>query len=239
MKRLLLLTLFFLLLIPLKSFSAYKFVKSAEVDLNGDNKTEKILLTDTTELGDFKLKIGEYSVTGKLEEGEPDGFIVVDIDKNDKSKEIAVHTPGPSDDDEYIIYGYSGHSIDTMGNLARWPTFFGNGIIHVKSWMGFWSKTEKYVLHKGTRSLKRVSQEFYSVGIEVIVKDSFPIYKTRKGKQLVAYLKPISNINILVCDPSSEDYSSHWYLIKSSPGLIGWAKLGSFSRKVEGLMWAD
>ena len=221
-------------------FSADKFVKSEEIDLNGDGQKEKILLSDF-EFGHglFKLKIGEFSISGKLENGRPDGFMVVDIDKNDKFKEVAVHTPGPSDDDEYLIYGFDGTSIKKMGYFYRWPTFFGNGIVHVKDWMGFWSKIDKYVLQKSPRKLKKVPQEFYYVGVEVFVKKSFPVYRTRKGEKRVAYLKPISNILLLLCDPSSKKFFDHWYLIKSSSGLIGWAKLGSFERKVEGLMWAD
>jgi hypothetical protein len=221
-------------------FSAVEFVKSAEVDLNGDGKKENILLSDyISGHGLFKLNIGEFSISGKLENGRPDGFKIVNIDKNDKFQEVAVHTPGPSDDDEYLIYGFDGVSIKKMGHLYRWPTFFGNGIVHVKNWMGFWSKIDKYVLQKSTRTLKKVAQEFYYVGVEVFVKKSFPVYRTRKGEKQVAYLKPVSNILLLLCDPSSKKFFDHWYLIKSSTSLIGWAKLGSFRQKVEGLMWAD
>lgn len=233
------LILFVFILCPLIGSSTDKFVKSAEADLNGDGKVEKIVLNEDPDRDGFKLTVARLSATGRLESGEADGFIIVDIDKNDKYREVAVHTPGPSDDDEYLIYWYNGTSIREVGRLSRWPTFFGNGIVHVKNWMGFWSKTEKYVLQKHTRTLKRIPQEFYYVGIEAIVKESFPIYKTRKGVHRVAYLKAVSNILLLVCDPSDEDFFSHWYLIKSSTGLIGWARLGSFSRKVEGLMWAD
>jgi hypothetical protein len=84
-----------------------------------------------------------------------------------------------------------------------------------------------------------VPQEFFYVGVEAFVKKSFPVYQTRAGKKQVAYLKSISNILLLLCDPSPKKFFDHWYLIKSYTGLIGWAKLGSFQEKVEGLMWAD
>jgi len=84
-------------------------------------------------------------VKGELSMGGADGFIIIDIDTSDKYKEIAVHTPGPSDDDEYIIYWYDGNSIKEVGRVSRWPTFPGNGIVYVDDWMGFWMKRDKCI----------------------------------------------------------------------------------------------
>ncbi|MCI5212227.1 MAG: hypothetical protein D3910_26375 [Candidatus Electrothrix sp. ATG2] len=164
------------------SFAENTFVKSAEVDLNGDGTPEHIRVSEITESGDFLLKIEQASITGKLDSGAADGFIIVDIDTGDKHKEVAVHTPGPSSDDEYLIYWYDGKSIKNTGRLARWPEFLGNGIVHVKNWMGFWSQNNKYVLDKKTRKLHLVPQDMYYVGVEVDVKESFPIYKTRDDR---------------------------------------------------------
>ncbi len=217
---------------------ASDFLKVAKTDLNGDGKVEEISISGITEIGNFILKIDNVSIKGELGD-EVDGFIIVDIDTKDQYKEIAVHTPGPSDDDEYLIYWYDGKSIKEMGKLMRWPKFPGNGIVLVDNWMGFWQKRDKYVLDNKTRTLYLVPQEFYYVGIEATVKESFPIYKTRTGSEVVANLKPGSKIFILVCDTSPDDYDSHWYLIKSETGLVGWAALKSFTGKVEGLPWAD
>ena len=242
MKRLLIFFSFIILLnCSVSSFAEEKFVKSAKADLDGNGTTEHITISETTESGDFLLKIEQSSFTGKLELGAADGFILVDIDTGDKYKEVAVHTPGPSSDDEYLIYWYDGNSIKEIGKLSRWPEFLGNGIVHVKNWMGFWAQNNKYVLDKKTRKLKSFPQDMYYVGVEVDVKKSFPIYKTRVCKERVAYLKPESKIMLFACDPSSSEInSSSWsYLIKSSTNLIGWAKERDFSQKVEGLPLAD
>jgi hypothetical protein len=222
------------------SFAEDKFVESAKVDLDGDGTTEHITISGMTEFGDFLLTIEQTSITGKFDPEAADGFIIVDIDTGDQYKEVAVHTPGPSSDDEYLIYWYDGKSIQNMGRLSRWPEFLGNGIVHVEKWMGFWSQNNKYVLDKKTRKLNPVPQDIYYVGVEVDVKKSFPIYKTRDCKERVAYLKPESKIMLFACDPSSENNYSSWpYLIKSSTNLIGWAKEKDFSQKVEGLPLAD
>ena len=216
------------------------FLKEEKVDINGDGKLDEISISAISESGDFVLKINEISIKDKVgEEEEVDGFIVIDIDATDKYKEVAVHNPGPSSDDEYVIYYYDGKSIIEMGRIKRWPNFFGNGIILVDDWMGFWSKRDKYVLNNKTRKLDFVPQEFYYVGVEAKVKESFPIYRKREGSEIVANLKPDSKILIILCDVSSKDYECHYYLIKSETGLIGWAKLKSFQYKVEGLPWAD
>lgn len=213
-------------------------VKKAKFDLNGDNKAETILISEITGCGDFVLKVDKISIKGQLSY-KVDGLIIIDIDKADKYKEIAVYTLGPSDDVEYLIYWYDGKSIKEMGRLARWPKFLGNGIVLVDDWMGFWSKRDKYILNKKTRTLELVPQELYYVGIEATVERSFPIYKTRTGSKIVANLKPNSKILILVCDPSPDDYLSHWYLIKSETGLIGWTQERSLYDNVEGLPIAD
>jgi hypothetical protein len=221
------------------SFGA-EFVTSAQEDLNGDSKIEDIVLTTNTELGGFVLKMDKFSKKGKFQSAleDVDGFIIVDIDKTDKYKEVAVHTPGPSSDDEYLIFWYDGKAIKEMGYLSRWPIFYGNGIVNVDAWMGFWSIREKYVLDKKSRTLQQVPQEFYYVGVEAEVIETFPIYKTRAASQVVANLKPKSECLILVCDPSPVQYGDDWYLIKSATGLVGWTRGKAIYDKLL-LPWAD
>jgi hypothetical protein len=228
--------------------SAFTFVTSAKVDLNKDGRVETIAISDFRDTGEFLLKINGISTTGRLNEGRPDGFTLVDIDKRDAYTEIAVHTPGASDDDEYLIFWYDGRTISEMGRLSRWPKFLGNGIVHVDGWMGFWTKKEKYLLDKNSRILHKIPQELYYVGVKAFVKESFTIQATRESSKILAKLRPQSNILILLCDTSPEcrnkdgeadNYFCDWYLIKSVTGLVGWARLGSFWKKVEGLPWAD
>ena len=99
-------------------------IKSIEIDLNGDEKTEKISIVDIskgqehTAYDNFVLHVGEASVKNRLNNGMTDGFTIIDINKDDNYKEIAIHTGGPSDDHEYIIYWYDGKFIKEMGHFT-------------------------------------------------------------------------------------------------------------------------
>ncbi len=219
------------------SCNFFQFMKNFKTDLDGDGKVDHIVLIDTKETGQFTLKVNKGIISGKLEE-EVDGFIIIDIDTTDKYKEIAVHTPGMSDDDEYLLYWYDGKDIRQMGHLMRWPDFKGDGTVIVGDWMGFWTKWDKYVLDKKTKTLKLIPQETYAVDVEGTVKESFPIYQTKSNDEILEFLSPNTKFHILAC-VLSDDYLSHWYLIKTSSNIIGWAQYNSFYDKVEGLPWAD
>jgi len=228
----------------------FGFVTSAKEDLNGNGKMEQIsIYVIEGTYHNFVLSINEDSIRAKLFSGTPDGFTIVDIDTMDQYQEIAVHTPGPSSDDEYLIFGYNGISIKEMGRLSRWPKFFGNGIVIVKDWMGFWAKKEKYVLNQKARTLQLIPQDLYYVGIETTVRQSFPICRTREDSTVVVDLEPKSKVIVLLCDPSPthckeemrdviDDYYCDWYFIKSETGIVGWARLKLFWDKL-GLNWAD
>jgi len=212
--------------------------KVARRDLNGDGIEENIRLVYADQEGNFTINIGSIEYSNKLSDSV-DGFILVDVNENDKFLEVAIHTPGPSDDDEYLILRYKGNEIKVLGKLTRWPYFMRNGIVYVDDWMGFWKKREKFVLNPKTEQLEKVPQEFYYVGIEATVAKSFPIYQTRENKEVVANLKEKSKILIILCDPSDSNTFKHQYLIKSESGILGWASLESFEDKLEGLPWAD
>ncbi|MDA8210292.1 MAG: hypothetical protein M0021_00190 [Clostridia bacterium] len=216
----------------------FTFFKVAKEDLNGDGTEEEIKISDIDQEGNFVLKAGQASVKGKLKQGGADGFVIVDIDKSDKHKEVAVHTPGPSSDDEFLVYGFDGTVLKEMGRLSRWPKFTGNGIVYVDDWMGFWSKTSKYVL-TNQRILKYVPQEFYSVNQEGTVRESFALQKSRTDNSVVAKLQKGSRITIVLCAPPSKNYYDDWFLIKSETNLLGWAKGRDMFERVDGLSFAD
>ena len=234
----------------LLSFTS-NFAMSGNADVDGDGVPESINVTLGINPGEFMLSVDGISTVGTMFELEDiDGFIVIDIDTSDPYKEIAVHTPGPSDDDEYLIYFFNGTSLKEMARLSRWPTFSGNGIVLVDGWMGFWRIRDKYVLDKATRTLRHIPQELYYVGVEAHAKVSFPVYRTRSGGEVIANTRPNSNFIILACDPSPEclnrygevdNYSCDWYLIKTVTGLVGWVRFETLMdyEKVGGLPLAD
>lgn len=213
--------------------------REAKVDLDGDGSADSIVLEVSEDsVGGFLLKINDKSVKGRL--GDiPTGFFVRDIDTSDRFTEVLVYTPGPSDDDEYLLYQYDGKRIWELGHLSRWPLFLGNGIVYVKDWMGFWEKVDKFVMNKKERRLRRIPQELYYVGVKATVAQSFPIYQTPKSPVILANLKVGSRIEILAWLPQFErdEYSKQWYLIRTEYGLLGYAPFEGI--KVADLPMAD
>jgi hypothetical protein len=239
MKKQFILSLLVLLLGINISLDAEDFIFKSSTDLNGDNKPEEISLTNIDETTEFYLEISGKKIQGKFDEEPSDGFIIIDIDKHDKYKEIAVHTPGPSSDDEYFIYWYDGEAIQKTAHLSRWPKFLGNGIVYVDGWLGFWSRRDKYVLNNSTRELEKVPQFAYYVGVKATVKNSFPIFKDKELTEKVASLSKNSEIEILLCDMENKTWKEHIYLIKSKSNLIGWASNQDIYNNLEGLPLAD
>jgi hypothetical protein len=202
---------------------AHGYVTSAVVDLNGIGKAERISLSGLTDRGDFLLQVGKASVRGRL--GDlVDGFRIVDIDAADKYKEIAVHTSGPSDDFEWLVYWYDGKAIRRVAYLPGWARFTGAGIVYVGEHMEWWSKTERYVLDAKTHTLRMTSQEMYHVGVRARVNTGFPLYASRNSKSVIANLRANSAALILLWEPKSK-----WYVVKSESDIVGWAN--------EGVLW--
>jgi hypothetical protein len=205
----------------------FTLANSAKVDLNGDGVKDNIAMSrvkssDPQYYAKFALKINGSSVEGELQDSiDADGFAIVDIDKADKYKEVAVHSPGPSDDDEYFIYWYDGSSIKKVGRVARWPKFAGNGIIYVNGWVSFWQNTDKYVLTK-QRTLQLVPQPLHYVGMKCKVKTGFPIYTSKNSKSVVANLKTGSQIFVVLGDISGMENGNTWYMVRSESNLLGW-----------------
>ena len=233
-----LITIFFWSLSPSFSCPNFDFVKEAKVDLNGDGRLDAIRIIETNEDGGFTLKINKTIIKDTLN-AEVDGFIIVDIDTADIFKEVAVHTPGESDDDEYLIYWYDGKKAFQMARIARWPEFTGNGKVLVDDWMGFWRKRDIYVLNKESRTLNIIPQEFYYVGMEAEVIEPFSLNHSRVDEDGITIVNAGEKIILLLCSPSKGDFYEDWYQIKTSSGFVGWAKLKIFYQKVKGLPWAD
>jgi hypothetical protein len=209
----------------------YKF--NDTIDLNSDGKSEFISLEKLNDgTYGYRLAINESEIVGNL--ADPiDGFALVDIDKLDKYKEIAVHTPGPSNDDMFMIYRYNGKKIQVVDTISGWPVFKGNGIVYVGDWNGFWVQTDKYQMNYSTRELVLIEQPFHYVGVKTKVIKEFRIYLEKELKTEVALLAEGSEIEVLLCfNKSIKDYNE-LYLIKSSTGLTGWIDLKGLFEKAE------
>lgn len=208
-----------------------KPLQSARVDLNGDGKPEDIRLYRKKEPSEFDLVINDKVRISDRLDGEIDGFEIVDIDRKDRFREVAVHTEGPSDDDQYLYFWYDGVRLQKSGLLARWPKYLGNGIVLVQQWEGFWGSQNKFVLRKD-HTLAEVPQEFYSVGCTPTVRRPLGLLQRRNGTPL-ANLRVGSKITVLLGDKKG------WFLVQSENDLVGWVREEDLLAKVEGLPIAD
>lgn len=233
---------FALLHAPLALAGDEPLVKAASIDLDGDGKPEDISLEAKEDAKGFSyvLKVGAATVNTRSD-AEVHGFVIVDIDSGDKRKEVAVHT-GMTDHDSYdALYAFDGKALKSMGSVHTPIEVKGNGIILSNTWQGFWNRVDKYVVDAKAGKLTHVPQEFYAVGKEAQVRESFPITQTRSDSKPVAQLAKGSTIQVLLAvllPVKGQRYKDNAYLVKSSTGLVGWVSESVLTSKTEGLPFA-
>nr|WP_254330709.1 hypothetical protein [Corallococcus exiguus] len=216
-----------------------EFVKSAQVDLDGDGKPDAVSLT-AGEDGKFTLKVGGATLKGDASGNEVPGFQVVDLDTGDKWKELLVQTLGELDDGHrYFVYGYDGKAVKLLGNVHALTEAKGNGIVLVDRWMAFWQKRDKYTLDRKAWKLVHVPQELYAVTAEpgkevtATVKKSFPLTQSRTGSAVLATTAQGSKVTVLAASvPAKGDVL---YLVRSSTGLLGWVPGNVLVESTDGL----
>lgn len=235
-------TAFTLLAAPGAHAQEQGLVQSTRADLNGDGKPEAISVKWNENNGspDFVLTVG--SATHRMKVGaEVQGLSILDVDSSDTLKEVAVHTGMTDTDSIAILFRYDGKSLKPMGSVPALTEVKGNGIILSDSWRGFWNSRDKYVVEPKTEKLTLVPQEFYYVGQEATVRESFPITQTRSDKKPVAQLAVGSRIQVVIATRVPVPGGPHTalvYLVKSSTGLMGWTTSEVLSAKTDGLTWA-
>lgn len=97
----------------------YRQFTTYEGDLNGDGSNEVLTFTrgETAEGNPgYTLSIGETSITG-VDDNLAGYFGVVDLDKGDTFKQIAVSNYGPSSDYSTNFYQYDGKELTSMGTV--------------------------------------------------------------------------------------------------------------------------
>jgi hypothetical protein len=227
-----------LLVLAFGGLASAEPVKSTSADLDGDGKPEAISVQWAEGDAQFVLKVGGATLRGKTNEAEVRGVSVVDLDGGDKWKEVAVDLGLTDDDHRSIVYGFDGKALKELGSTHALTEVRGNGIVLSDSWMGFWTRREKYALDRKAWKLNPVPQELYFVGAEATVKQSFPIVRSVKDKAVVANLAQGSKIQVLAATPVGPRDPDYWYLVKSSTGLLGWTRGQNLHDNTEGLPWA-
>lgn len=213
------------------------FVRSARADLDGNGTADTISIASSSGSGErYRLSVNGAVADGAFPEAA-DGFAIVDLDARDRFREIAVHTPGASDDHEYDLYSYDGTRLKKMAHLQGVASFPGGGVVLTDAWQGFWSRRDKYAL-QSDRTLKIVPQEFHYVGVTGRVKTSFPLYSKMEAPGVLANLAAGSTITVVLARLGGQP-GANWYMVRSASGLLGWAQEGVIFENVDGLPLAD
>jgi hypothetical protein len=194
-----------------------------KADLDGDGKPETITLQAPADMGPFTLKVGSATFTSPDKELQECRLEVVDLlREGDKWKEIAVSTGATDSEHRVFLFGFDGKAIRPLGEVHALGEMKGNGIVLAEIWMGFWNRTEKYVLDRATWTVRRVPQPFYYVGKQTQVKKPFALTHSRQDASVVANLAPGTSIEVLAADLPERPGGKVLYLVKSGTGLLGW-----------------
>ena len=230
-------TLFFVNSIPV--------FNKAVVDLDGKGEADNVKLTlieEDYDFSNFTLVINDDTISGK-HSYNVSGFIIIDLDTSDNSKEIAVYTQNVNGPDEYIIYKYD-NWITEIGRINSFATFQGNNEIIVDTEMMFWIKRDTVLYDAEFEVLKYYPKEFYDVNIEADVIEPFSLFSDRENFISTLDLNLMDRVKIIRCDtaPFCEEETSNsselcdWYQIQLESSKSGWAQLKTFLNKLE-LPW--
>ena len=195
---------------------------NAHADITGDGKPETIRLQsfgikqEGRWYGDcyFRLAVNNRYI---YDSENVTGFILCDINRHDRWKEIVVGLDCEfGDRDGYMIYRFNGKSMHrvTQRPLERLK-FFGDGRVQVNQGVNeLFFVLVPYDLQRN-HTLRRRNQKYYAVGINETVKEPFPIY-SRPGNKKIAMLRIGTKVRILNSD------LGNWLYIRAGRSTYGW-----------------
>lgn len=232
--------------------------KSLTDDLNGDGLVESISLevratpgaSPSSSFAESILRINSVSFNSGVQENPEPYFGVVDINKKDKLKEIAMLDRGPSDDPITTFLAWDGNKIINYGSIPSdyyFMKFDGNNKITTRirgHILQTWFYEADYVL-SGSKIISS-PRDFYEIvdGPEdLMMLQDLSVVKSQKDISVVATFKKGEKINLIGCDDIA------WCKAKNQAGIEGWFALENFdqikgtnfsARDVfEGLSYAD
>jgi hypothetical protein len=167
-------------------------------DLDGDGTKDKITLNiiyNDEDYNSFLLIINNAEILDR-HHYNTDGYTIVDIDKSDDRKEIAVHTPNANGPDEYIIYSYDGENIKRIGSTQSFTKFNGDGTLDVETYMSFWVKHDKYIYNKETDALDWVRKTEYDINEEYTVTEDFAVFPAIGSANTLGFVSKGEKIKI-------------------------------------------
>ncbi len=239
--------------VPLGSsnYIKYPYNKEIKVDLNGDGKLDKIVVTPTDQgvvLNINGLKY-DYNHFGNLAEE----FAIIDIDESDKFKEIVISDYGPSSDDTSIFFCFDGKKIvymnenasnnrprpkgedqlyggnDEIGGEFSYIECGGKGEIVTlqrAALLHTWQYPIRYKLTDG--HLLRVQPEIFKVSWKVFTLRELPLYTERDKKSRQITMDKGTVVTFTALD------DIEWIQVTLPDGQRGWFWVKNHSNIING-----
>ncbi|BCM93376.1 hypothetical protein IAD21_05267 [Abditibacteriota bacterium] len=204
--------------------------KNLKFDLDGDGKPDTIALKIGKEENKFQLTINGVTASGELLD-TVEGFYLANINRADPSFEVVVYTPGPSDDDEHLVYWYDGKSIHQLAHLERWVNYRGDGTLSVTSWAGFWQPKDEWFLTP-SHELRQKPRMFYPVNVKATTTKATPLHASI-GSKTVSMVPTKRTALIVKSNPARS-----WYYVKAG-NKSGWLSEAELYDHLTGMPVAD
>lgn len=196
-----------------------QYVWRTSKDLDGDGRREAISLTLENEArGIFTVHVGGEQVRDRLGEGLR-GLRIVDVDRRDRYKEIAVHTDGPSDDYAELLLWYDGKHLHRVGLVEGWVEVAGDGRVVGREHHEFWTLPRPYRLGRDHR-LREVPQRYYGLDVAANVLRPFALYREATRRSAVATVRPGARVRLLRYDSRRDVYYG-----RTDRGVYGWLRV--------------
>lgn len=205
---------------------------TVEIDLDGDGKKETVFYS----LNDFKINGVSYKNAIEdvyLDNPVTDVFIIADIDKQDKQKEIVLKSDGPSDDPAAYFFTYK-NGLFRLGKAEtslNYQSFDGEGNFYGDVRLNIlqtWFAPESWSL-KDNKIVRNTDHIYYpnqSFDNKVYLKEELPVVDNFLDSKQPKIVKP-QEVRITRTDNKAVCY------LEAADGTTGWFMVTDFFKIVE------
>lgn len=192
--------------------------READADLDGDGTREHLML-EVTKPGAFRLRAGTAVAEGELPGVR--GVTVLDLDNNDKRREVLVHGEA-----RFRLFRQEGTALREVPLPPGTPSASGNGILLCDVPMADgWARRDKYLYDAKQPGFTEVPQELYAVGRVLSPPGRVPLQQTPGSTDVVALAGPERALSLHAFKPDPAEGDGGWYLAGvagKAEDVLGW-----------------
>lgn len=217
------------------------------IDLDGDRRAESATLACSN--SEWVLRLNGREFRGPREaEPERIRLRVVDLKRGDGRRELAVHDPGPSDDDSWTYFAVWRGKPARLGTVANWPTVRGDGTLEVRRFQDFWETTDRYRYDQSRQRLVWHPRRTYPLDIVATAAQGVRVARRPGDVEAQLVLARGTRLRLIAAarrgklsGPPARDFRQFDYRVRFVEGgrtRTGW--IGSAGiQSLNGLIWAD